>query len=1185
MRTRQRTAKLATFVLLMSTTTAALGAATSFAALMAVDDTFSVVGTSITLRPLENDYDSSGPRSLGVANTSGSSTAGGSYNCTTASASCQYNPPAGYYGADSFAYSMGIRSSNGPTRPVTGATVSATVHITVNPNGPPTAVDDNVVMKGSVETVFELLIANDTDPNLSDVGEELQIVRTSSTSTEGGAVECAEYWKLECRYTPPSGFVGVDEFSYTMTDNFGLTDTGSVAVTVNPNPNPVAVDDVATVAASYAGDRPHFELDLSSNDSDPEGDPVYVFYWAESTIGTQGGQLTLSTYTPAVGFFGTESIEYTAIDPFGGSDTATVTITVLQDLPPIANDDSAQVRGAVDVVIPVTANDTDDYDSFLWIGSFDQTSVSGGTVTCDGGSTCTYRAPDGFSGTDTFTYRVADHWGQLGNIATVTIDVLPNAAPVVGTTATVHLHYPEKTFGVLTGLTMSDADGDVLTAVGGTSTRGVTVSCGSGGTSLSGVYAPNCVYYGVTDDSLADDSILLTVSDGRGGTTTQQVDLTLVLDSPIQAPDVGASTAIDTPVRVPIVPVDDEFPGYNPGSGYDSETTAAGGPISCGSGPSATVAPGASAYWCDYTPLAGFEGIDTFTFNLNDAWTSATGVATVSVSAGAAVSEPAPAGGTVTSDVDGDGATPSDPIEASVQLGGNPGVVAIAERSTTTAPPTGYNLLGLEMEVSAPDQTAASPLKLTFVIDASAVPLGTDVATLKLIRNGVPLESCTGPAGTAAPDPCQQSATVIAGGDIQLVALSSHASVWSVGAPLGPTVSLSAQPSVAEGSSIQITPTASGTGTLHYAWTPAARFDVPTSASPHFTGLDDGVVTVGVTVTDDNGSASTSATVNVTNVAPTVAVVAPTTGSIGQAISVSGSFTDPGAADTHTATITWGDGATSAATVSGHTVAATSHSYAAAGSFTITLKVTDDDAGFSTATSAIAVRTGAITVSTSDAQANEGTSGGSAGTLTFTVKLDRADATTAHAIKYKTVNGSALKSSDYTDKSGTLTFKKGETIKTVTVKTTPDNVDETNETMSLQLSLTGSGLDPTAAHDLIGIGTIVDDDQATLSTKNVTQSEANNGTTNVQVTLKMTPSATPVTVTYATVAGTATAGSDFVVLNGSVTFQPGQTNKTVTVQIVNDRVREPSESFGLKFTGSAGVAGTPTATITIRDND
>jgi Calx-beta domain/PKD domain len=302
-------------------------------------------------------------------------------------------------------------------------------------------------------------------------------------------------------------------------------------------------------------------------------------------------------------------------------------------------------------------------------------------------------------------------------------------------------------------------------------------------------------------------------------------------------------------------------------------------------------------------------------------------------------------------------------------------------------------------------------------------------------------------------------------------------------------------------------------------------------------------------------------------------------------VAVSGSFTDPGTADTHTATIAWGDGSTSPASVTGHTVAATSHTYAAAGPFTITLKVTDDDGGIGTASSGITVGSGAIKLSISDAQANEGTSSGSAGTLTFTVALDRADPTKAHAITFRTVDGSALKSSDYNEKTGTLTFKKGETSKTVTVKTTPDNVDEANETMSLQLSLAGSGLDPTAAHDLVATGTIVDDDQATLSAQNLTQAEANTGTTSVQVTLKMTPSASAVTITYTTVAGTATAGTDFVALSGSVTFSPGQTSKTVTVKIVNDRVREPVEQFGLKFTGSAGVAGTPTATITIRDND
>lgn len=61
-------------------------------------------------------------------------------------------------------------------------------------------------------------------------------------------------------------------------------------------------------------------------------------------------------------------------------------------------------------------------------------------------------------------------------------------------------------------------------------------------------------------------------------------------------------------------------------------------------------------------------------------------------------------------------------------------------------------------------------------------------------------------------------------------------------------------------------------------------------------------------------------------------------------ITASAKFTDAGANDTHTASIEWGDGSTSAGTISGGT-AGGSHTYSAAGVYTLKLTVTDDDSG------------------------------------------------------------------------------------------------------------------------------------------------------------------------------------------------------------------------------------------------
>lgn len=70
------------------------------------------------------------------------------------------------------------------------------------------------------------------------------------------------------------------------------------------------------------------------------------------------------------------------------------------------------------------------------------------------------------------------------------------------------------------------------------------------------------------------------------------------------------------------------------------------------------------------------------------------------------------------------------------------------------------------------------------------------------------------------------------------------------------------------------------------------------------------------------------------------------------------------------------------------------------------------------------------------------------------------------------------------------------------------------------------------------------------------------GTSVAQFTVTLAaPSSKTVTVQYATVGGTATQGSDYVGASGTVTFQPGETSKTVTIVVLGDSLAENSETF------------------------
>jgi subtilisin-like proprotein convertase family protein len=94
-----------------------------------------------------------------------------------------------------------------------------------------------------------------------------------------------------------------------------------------------------------------------------------------------------------------------------------------------------------------------------------------------------------------------------------------------------------------------------------------------------------------------------------------------------------------------------------------------------------------------------------------------------------------------------------------------------------------------------------------------------------------------------------------------------------------------------------------------------------------------------------------------------------------------------------------------------------------------------------------------------------------------------------------------------------------------------------------------------------------------ISINDVSMNEGNTGTTvfNFTVTLG-TSSSQIVTVNYATANDTATAGSDYVANSGVVTFNPGETTKTITVQVNGDMAIEPNETFFVNLSNPVNAA-------------
>jgi hypothetical protein len=90
------------------------------------------------------------------------------------------------------------------------------------------------------------------------------------------------------------------------------------------------------------------------------------------------------------------------------------------------------------------------------------------------------------------------------------------------------------------------------------------------------------------------------------------------------------------------------------------------------------------------------------------------------------------------------------------------------------------------------------------------------------------------------------------------------------------------------------------------------------------------------------------------------------------------------------------------------------------------------------------------------------------------------------------------------------------------------------------------------------------------------------GTTPAVFTISLSgPLSDPWTVNYATANGTATAGSDFQAVSGTVTFAPGQTSQTVTVPVLGDATYDVPETFTFQLLGISGAVMTQaTGTIT-----
>jgi hypothetical protein len=208
-----------------------------------------------------------------------------------------------------------------------------------------------------------------------------------------------------------------------------------------------------------------------------------------------------------------------------------------------------------------------------------------------------------------------------------------------------------------------------------------------------------------------------------------------------------------------------------------------------------------------------------------------------------------------------------------------------------------------------------------------------------------------------------------------------------------------------------------------------------------------------------------------------------------------------------------------------------------------------------------------VSVSTRDATMTEGNTG--TVNATFTVTLSRATNVDV-TVQYATADITATAGSDYTAASGTVTIPAGQTTATVTVAVTGDRIPEPTETFAVNLTA-ATGASVIGGR---GIGTILDNEPR-ISISDVSKYEGRKGqktTFTFTVTLSVAYDE-PVTVSFQTVNGTATTGDgDYVARSGTLTFAPGETTKTITVEVKGDSRKEANETFYLDLFGLSSNA-------------
>lgn len=478
-----------------------------------------------------------------------------------------YAPAANYFGSDSFTFE--VRDGT--------ATTAATVSLTVTSVNDLPAANALSVTTAEDTSIGFVLSGTDVESPLAYIVTALPAHGTLSGTAPN------------LSYTPAANYVGPDSITFKVNDGTVDSATALVSITVTPvNDTPIASSMLLTVPEDGT-------LPITLVASDVESAVTYTLLSMPAN-GTLTGTAPNLTYKPAANFFGADGFTFSVSDGALTSTVATVAITVTSvNDAPIAHPQTLTVLAVTPKAIVLTGSDTESGPLTYSI----VTPPAHGTLTGTPPN-ITYTSTAGFSGIDTFTFKVNDG-GLDSPPATVSVSV--THVPVV---TSQNLTTAEDTPLPLV-LTASDADGGPLA---------YTIVTPPARGTLSGT-APNLTYTPAAD-YVGTDSFTFRVSDGLYTSTIATIALTItpVEDAPIAVTETVSvwEDSVDAPITL---------------RGTDAE----GDPITFTllSSPTHGTLSGTAPNF-RYTPEPNFHGPDSFTFKVNDGkQDSAVGTFTVHV--------------------------------------------------------------------------------------------------------------------------------------------------------------------------------------------------------------------------------------------------------------------------------------------------------------------------------------------------------------------------------------------------------------------------------------------------------------------------------------------------------------------------------------------------------------------------